>query len=125
MPGQDSSTDEVGVANEDHHDRLVTPGVYIAEVRDIEYDEQTHVTDYEADVGGSYLDDAFHQTLNDYVWNTVGQWTEVKVEKVYGGTKSYDMDITACWSEGSLTGYRAAVYGGPYDGDEVPVGECP
>ena len=101
-----------------------TGDVYIAEVRDIEYDTFGRVTDYEADVSGSYLDDTFHQTLNDYVWNTVGRWTEVTVEKVYGGTESYDIDITACWSEGDLTGYRAAVYGGPYNGDVEIIGEC-
>ena len=101
-----------------------TGDVYIAEVRDIEYDTFGRVTDYEADVSGSYLDDTFHQTLNDYVWNTVGRWTDVTVEKVYGGTESYDIDITACWSEGSLTGYRAAVYGGPYNGDVVVIGVC-
>jgi len=100
-----------------------TGETYTVDLSGGQYDEVGRTTTYDAGVSGSYFD-RFDQEVS-YEYASEDRWDEAAVKKAYGAGETYTVEVAPCWDWVWLTGYTTEVYGGPYDGEGVTVGECP
>jgi hypothetical protein len=100
-----------------------TGATYTVDLSGGRYNRLGQTTTYDAAVSGSYFD-GFDQEVT-YAYTENDRWDEATVTKAYEGGETYTVEVTPCWDWVWLAGYTTQVYGGPYDGQGVTVGDCP
>ena len=100
-----------------------TGATYTVDLSGGQYNGLGQTTTYDAAVSGSYFD-GFDEEVT-YAYTERDRWDEATVTKAYGGGETYTVEVTPCWDWVWLAGYTTRVYGGPYDGEGVTVGDCP
>jgi hypothetical protein len=103
--------------------------IYYSASVEVERDQYGRVSTYDATISDGDLNGTEFPIFTEHIINEYdpqdGSLDRADVTKVYTNLNdSYTMDFTPCTSGSSWVGYQVNVWGGPYSGDLLTVGNC-